>query len=329
LLNYFLDKEKKMAIPISFSEFATMKDYRAMELVEKQILYNNGARYGQIVFLAGGAGSGKGFAIKHFMQGEEFKIYDADKLKIAFQKLDDLGKFSAKDLLDKYSNKISQRNRELIQKEVLDKGLKMSELNLNTPTHVYILHVLIRATEAKDKTLELMLAGAEKGQLPNILFDSTFKDIEDVEKVLPLLLKAGYEPKNIHLTWVLTNYQIAIKNNKSRSRVVPEDILLATHKGAAETVYNLINTGLPADINGGIYVILNNPENTILIVDPKTAKPYRDKRGNPVIKDFKYLVMKDPGTPAKKEIELKKQLLTWIRDNTPPDSLDTSELDKL
>ncbi len=306
-----------------------MKDYRAMELVEKQILYNNGARYGQIVFLAGGAGSGKGFAIKHFMQGEEFKIRDVDELKIAFQKLDDLGKFSTKDLLDKYGDKISQRDRDLIQKEVLDKGLKMSELNLKTPTHVYILHVLVRATGAKDKTLELMLAGAEKGQLPNILFDSTFKDVEDMEKVLPLLLKAGYEPKNIHLTWVLTNYQIAIKNNKSRSRVVPEDILLATHKGAAETVYSLINTGLPADVNGGIYVILNNPENTILIVDPKTSKPYRDKRGNPVIKDFKYLVMKEPGKPAKKEIELKKQLLTWIRDNTPPDSLDTSELDNL
>lgn len=318
-----------MSIPISFSEFATMKDYRAMELVEKQILYNNGARYGQIVFLAGGAGSGKGFAIKNFMQGEEFKIRDVDELKIAFQKLDDLGKFSTKDLLDKYGDKISQRDRDLIQKEVLDKGLKMSELNLKTPTHVYILHVLVRATGAKDKTLDLMLAGAEKGQLPNILFDSTFKDVEDMEKVLPLLLKAGYEPKNIHLTWVLTNYQIAIKNNKSRSRVVPEDILLATHKGAAETVYSLINTGLPADVNGGIYVILNNPENTILIVDPKTAKPYRDKRGNPVIKDFKYLVMKEPNKPAKKEIELKKQLLTWIRDNTPPDSLDTSELDNL
>ena len=318
-----------MAIPISFSEFAMMKDYRAMELVEKQILYNNGARYGQIVFLAGGAGSGKGFAIKHFMQGEEFKIRDVDELKIAFQKLDDLGKFSTKDLLDKYGDKINERDKDLIQKEVLDKGLKMSELNLKTPTHVYILHVLVRATGAKDKTLDLMLAGAEKGQLPNILFDSTFKDVEDMEKVLPLLLKAGYEPKNIHLTWVLTNYQIAIKNNKSRSRVVPEDILLATHKGAAETVYNLINTGLPADVNGGIYVILNNPENTILIVDPKTAKPYRDKRGNPIIKDFKYLVMKEPGKPAKKEIELKKQLLTWIRDNTPPDSLDTSELDNL
>ena len=147
--------------------------------------------------------------------------------------------------------------------------------------------------------------------------------------VLPSLIKAGYDTKNIHLTWVLTNYQIAIKNNKSRSRVVPEDILLATHRGAAATVYNLVTKALPREVDGGIYVILNNPENTIYIVDPKTGKEYRDIKGRPVIKDFKYLNLKEPGKPAKKEIEVKKQLLTWIKDNAPPESLDTSELDRL
>lgn len=314
---------------LSFSEYIHLKDYRASELVEKQILYNNGKRYGQIVFLAGGAGSGKGFAIKHFMQGEEFKIRDVDELKIAFQKLDEMNKFTVDDLLAKYGSNIGERDKDLIQRELIDKGLKLSQLNLKTPTHVYMLHVLVRATGAKDKTLDLMLEGASKSQLPNILFDSTFKDVEDLEKTIPLLIKAGYDTKNIHLTWVLTNYEIAIKNNKSRSRVVPEDILLATHKGAAQTVYNLINTGLPREVDGGVYIILNNPQNTIYIVDPRTGKEYRDARGNPVIKDFKYLVMKEPGKPAKKEIELKKQLLIWIRDNTPPGTLDTSELDKI
>jgi len=314
---------------LSFSEYIHLKDYRASELVEKQILYNNGKRYGQIVFLAGGAGSGKGFAIKHFMQGEEFKIRDVDELKIAFQKLDEMNKFTVDDLLAKYGSNIGERDKDLIQRELIDKGLKLSQLNLKTPTHVYLLHVLVRATGAKDKTLDLMLEGASKSQLPNILFDSTFKDVEDLEKTIPLLIKAGYDTKNIHLTWVLTNYEIAIKNNKSRSRVVPEDILLATHKGAAQTVYNLINTGLPREVDGGVYIILNNPQNTIYIVDPRTGKEYRDARGNPVIKDFKYLVMKEPGKPAKKEIELKKQLLIWIRDNTPPGTLDTSELDKI
>ena len=314
---------------LKFSEYVDLKDYKAYQLVEKQILYNNGAKYGQIVFLAGGAGSGKGFAIKHFMQGSEFKIRDVDELKIAFQKLDALGKFTTQDLLDKYGDKISDKDKDLIKKELIDKNLKMGQLNLKTPTHVYILHVLIRATDVKNKTLDLMLAGAEKGQLPNLIFDSTFKEVEDMTDVLPKLFAAGYEPKNIHVSWVLTNYQIAIENNKTRPRVVPEDILLATHAGAARTVYNLVTKAMPPTVQGGVYVILNNPENTIYILDPKTNEPYRDKKDNPVIKDFKYLTIKEPGKPAKKELDVKKQLLTWIKDNVPPGSVDTSELDRL
>ena len=318
-----------MGLKLKFLEFLELKDYRAYELVEKQILYNNGKKYGQIVFLAGGAGSGKGFAIKHFMQGSDFKVRDVDELKIAFQKLDALGKFTTQNLLDKYGDNISEKDKELIQRELIDANVKMSELNLKTPTHVYILHVLIRATGAKDKTLELMLAGAEKGQLPNIIFDSTFKEVEDMTNVLPKLFDAGYQPKDIHVSWVLTNYQIAIKNNKKRDRVVPEDILLATHAGAAQTVYALVTNAMPPEVQGGVYVILNNPENTIFIVDPKTNKAYKDKKGNPVIKDFKYLTLKEPGKPAKTELDVKKQLLTWIRDNVPPDAVDTSELDRL
>ena len=314
---------------LKFSEYVDLKDYKATQLIEKQILYNNGAKYGQIVFLAGGAGSGKGFAIQHFMQGSEFKVRDVDELKIAFQKLDAVGKFTTQDLLNKYGNKISDKDKELIQRELIDKNLKMGDLNLRNSNHVYILHTLVRATGSKDKTLDLMLAGAEKGQLPNIIFDSTFKDISDMTDVLPKLFDAGYEAKNIHVSWVLTNYQIAIKNNKSRSRVVPEDILLATHVGAAQTIYNLVTSAIPPSVQGGVYVILNNPENTIFIVDPKTNKAYKDKKGNPVIKDFKYLVLKEPGKSAKTEIDVKKQLLTWIRDNVPPGAVDTSDLDKL
>jgi len=314
---------------LKFSEYVDLKDYKAYQLIEKQILYNKGAKYGQIVFLAGGAGSGKGFAIKHFMQGSEFKIRDVDQLKIAFQKLDALGKFTTQDLLDKYGDNILDRDKALIKKELIDKNLKMGDLNLKTSEHVLILHVLVRATGVKNKTLDLMLAGAEKGQLPNIIFDSTFKEVSDMTDVLPRLLAAGYEPKNIHVSWVLTNYQIAIKNNKSRSRVVAPDILLSTHVGAAQTVYNLVTTSMPSSVQGGIYVILNNPENTIYILDPKTNEPYRDKRDDPVIKDFKYLTLKEPGKPTKTELDVKKQLLTWIKDNVPPGSVDTSELDRL
>ena len=42
-------------------------------LTEKLIVVGKGAKYGQIVFLAGGAGSGKGFAISNFLEGSKFK----------------------------------------------------------------------------------------------------------------------------------------------------------------------------------------------------------------------------------------------------------------
>ena len=44
-------------------------------LEEKLIMYNQGKRYGQIVFLAGGAGSGKGFAILPTAAASEFLKY--------------------------------------------------------------------------------------------------------------------------------------------------------------------------------------------------------------------------------------------------------------
>ena len=65
-----------------------------LDLQEKLILYNQGKNYGQIVFLAGGAGSGKGFTISNFMEKEKFKIRDVDEWKKSLMKMADLqGKF--------------------------------------------------------------------------------------------------------------------------------------------------------------------------------------------------------------------------------------------
>lgn len=315
---------------MKFSEFINYKDYEAYnQLDEKLILYNQGKKYGQIVFLAGGAGSGKGFAIKNFMRGEDFKVRDVDELKIAFQKLDEMGKFTIEDLLQKYGSKISTSDMALIQKNVLEKGYTLKDLNLKTPEHVYALHVLVRATGAKNKTLDLLLDGAKIGTLPNILFDSTFADLDDVTGYVPKLLEAGYNSNDIHITWVLTNYEIAIKNNKTRARVVPDDILLKTHKGAAQTILGLVKAEFPKNVDGGFYVVLNNPENTMFIVNPKTGEHYKDIKGNKVVGHFMYLTLKKPGGSITNDAEIKKQLYAWIKANVPPDSLNTKDLDDL
>ena len=84
------------------------------ELEEKLIIFSGGKNYGQVVFMAGGAGSGKGFAIKNFMQGEKFKIRDVDEWKKA-----------------------------LIKLAKIKGNKKISGLNLRNPEDVFKLHVMV------------------------------------------------------------------------------------------------------------------------------------------------------------------------------------------
>ena len=262
-------------------------------LEEKLILYNQGKKYGQIVFLAGGAGSGKGFAISHFMEKEKFKIRDVDEWKKAYLKLAEIKKqFS-----------------------------ELKGLQLSNPKDVYKLHMFVKEKGIKNRSLDLLLRDKNFDRLPNIMFDITMKDASDITDVLPKLLDAGYNPKDIHLTWVLTNYAIAIQNNRNRERVVPEDIMLLSHEGAATSMYNVIKGKIPRGLNGGVRVILNNRENTIPYVDPETKKMVKTKQGDILVKDFTYLTFKKEGKSVAPESDIKKQLMGWIASNVPKTKL--------
>ena len=262
-------------------------------LEEKLIMYNQGKRYGQIVFLAGGAGSGKGFAIANFMEKEKFKVRDVDEWKKAFMKI--------ADAQNKYP-------------EI--KGLKLSN-----PRDVAKIHKFVKKLGIKEKSIDLMLADANSRHLPNIMFDITMKDTSNIDVVMPKLIKAGYDAKNIHLTWVLTNYAVAIVNNRNRERVVPEDIMLLSHEGAATSMYDVIKGKLPKGLNGSVRVILNNRDNTIPYVDPDTKKPMKTSQGNLLVKDFTYLTFKKEGKSIGPEMDVKRQLLGWIAANVPKTKL--------
>ena len=272
----------------SFSKFLA-EQY----LEEKLIMYNQGKRYGQIVFLAGGAGSGKGFAIRNFMEKEKFKVRDVDEWKRAFMKMADLqGKYP-----------------------------EIKGLNLKNSKDVAKIHVFVKKMGIKDKTIDLMLADANSRHLPNIMFDITMKDANDIDQYMPKLIKAGYDAKNVHLTWVLTNYAVAIVNNQNRPRVVADDIMLLSHEGAATSMYEVIKGKLPRGLNGSVRVILNNLENTIPWVDPDTKKPMRTKQGNIKVRDFTYLTLKKEGKSIGPEMDVKRQILGWIAANVPDTKL--------
>jgi len=258
-------------------------------LEEKVIVLGRGARYGQVVFLAGGAGSGKGFAISNFLEGTKFKVRDVDAWKSTFLKLS----------------------------KIKNKYAKLRRLNLRKPKDVFKLHRFIKDKGIKDKTLDLMLGQAKEGRLPNIMFDVTLKDRGDINETIPALIESGYDPANIHIVWVLTNYHIAVQQNKDRARVVPDDILLKTHEGASETMYNFIKKGTPRGVNGAVHVILGGKKHTVFYTDPKSGKPFDGSDGRVVVKDFKYITLKQPGKGMAGETAVKQQVINWMRQNAP------------
>jgi hypothetical protein len=292
------------------------------QLDEKLITFSNRAPYGQIVFLAGGAGSGKGFAADKFIDAASFKTRDVDEMKKAVGKLDAIGKISIDKWYTKYGSSLSDRPgkagglspKEHIQKFVLDKGMTISKLskNLKNSDNVASLHYIVDSMGLKDKWLEMMLKGKDnKETLPNLLFDITAKKVSSISSVIKPLIDAGYEAKNIHLIWILTNYNLAVDQNQKRSRVVASDIQLVTHEGAARTIWEILTKAIPPGLNGRIDVILNNRQHTIA---------YTDSQGKMVrgaIKGFKSLPIKPQGSSIYPLKDWKQRLFGWIKTNVP------------
>ena len=281
---------------LSKSEYETLNSFQ--ELEEKLILFNGGKNYGQIVFMAGGAGSGKGFAIQNFMQGEKFKVRDVDEWKKALIKL----------------------------AKMKDSDSELAKLNLRNPEDVFKLHTIVREKGIKNKTLDLLLTGAKKDRLPNLLFDITMKDSSDITDVAPKLIEAGYDAKNIHLVWVLTSYKQAAKANKERDRVVPDAILFQSHQKAAMNMLQRIKsmalgnkTGVGRKyVDGQVHVILNNREKTIF------HPGYEGK----AVKDFSYVTIKKSGKNYLKDTEILSTVIRWVLANSPLSPQSVSALKK-
>ena len=125
---------------LNYTQFKT-----AVPLEEKLIVYNGGKKYGQVVFLAGGAGSGKGFASGKFMQRELFKVRDVDAWKMAFLKL----------------------------ASTTRKYPELRNLKLTSPDDVFKLHMFIKNLGIKGRSLQLLLKDVRPDRLPNIMFDIT------------------------------------------------------------------------------------------------------------------------------------------------------------
>ena len=279
-----------------FNEFIVEQE----QLDEKQILFQQGQKYGQVVFLAGGAASGKGFASDNFMQSDRFKVRDVDEWKKNLQKLDAI----ARDVDKKAKQKGIDTKKKF--------GVHASDLNLKNEEDVFRLHDMVQQLGWKEKTLDLLLGGAtNKDRLPNIMFDITLKNTKQL-KIIPRLVELGYKPENIHLVWVLANFTVALERNATRPRKVPEFKVIETHTGAARTMLSIVKGAIPRALNGRVTVVLNNNDQTIF---------YKDAEGKDtkLVKGFTSIDVKKEGASFSKDAYVQGKIYDWVKKNAPAD----------
>ena len=296
--------------------YAPMCEELVRYLEEKLLILGKGGNYGNAVILAGGAGSGKSFAAKNLMQGEKFKVLNPDDIKDALLALRD----RINDSNDKSGLPKSDKLVDLIG--------NLSGLDYRDPRDTSKLHMLVHSMKLNYQRI-VNLFTSKHSELPNVMFDITAKSMSDIssnmagdEGALFWLKKAGYKPENIHIVWVLTDYKIALQQNLTRGRVVPTNILLATHSGAAATMQDIMFRSYGTlGINGDMAVILGGQTPTTVILKAGSEYTYTQgpNRGrtikiekdtaDTVVLDFKYFRVKKAGSR-----EMNGEALSAIRD---------------
>ena len=264
-------------------------------LLEKLITFGGQAypKFGNIVIMAGGAGSGKGF-VKDKLVGIEGKVFDVDELKTLAAKTPAI--------------------RKKVQAEF---GVDLGNLaaNLKNPENVARLHEIIGDAlglpDKKMQTFYTSVLAAADDRKPNIIFDVTLKDLRKLEKLTRQVAAIGYDKKNIHIVWVVNDIEVAIDQNAKRDRTVPVEILVNTHRGASQTMLDIINMGksLKKYMDGDIVFAFNK-----IGVDSQIAK---GKGGGMAVVDANNIYVKRKGQDVTPQAKLGRDLKAKIQSYVP------------
>ncbi len=243
--------------------------------------------------MAGGAGSGKGFVLSNLV-GLEGKVMDVDALKTAASK------------------------SKLIQKRVKAKtGMDIAAIasDLKNSENVGKLHDIIanvlQIDSRKQKALFTGILAAPADRKPNLIFDTTLKDIAKLGNLSRQLTNVGYDKKNIHIVWVVNDIEVAKAQNLTRSRTVPAEILVNTHRGASQTMGDILNMGktLKRYMDGDIVFAFNK-------VGVDSALKVSGGGGS-FLEDAKYFYVKRQGKPPTPVANLEKDIKAKISSYVP------------
>ena len=254
-----------------------------------------------VVVLAGGAGSGKGYVIDRLL-GIEGKIFDVDELK----------KLAIKSTL------LNAR----VKKEF---GIDMNELELKNPDDVSTLHGIVSELGLAKSTQGIFLKSTiGKKEKPNIIFDTTMSTLSKLSGINDTVTPFGYKTENIHVVWVVNDLDTAIKQNLQRDRRVPEEILKDTHKHVALTMKNIIEDGnsVRKYADGDIWMVFNKRFVDSLMVTTKMPGKkgkgawWDPKSDGKYITKAMYVKIKEQGKAMKSMGEIDKSVLAKIEEYT-------------
>ena len=220
----------------------------------------------QAVILAGGAGSGKGMVLSGIMNIPNAKVFDVDKLKTDILHL---------------------RPSSMAAAFFKQTGKKLEQINLGNPEDVGLMHDFVSNNGYDKKVIDQFFLSTgdvwpdgtpklEKNKFkPNVVFDVTLKDEKKMIDLCTKLQFYGWDKKNIHLIWILNDFEMATIQNQERPRKVPKNIMDKTHIGASNTMKEIITNFKKFEklMDGEIWIVPNKRnEDNIFEFKGKNAK---------------------------------------------------------
>ncbi len=292
-----------------------MKSFK--QFIEESLIIFGKSRYpasGHAVIMAGGAGSGKGF-IKNKLLGIEGYNFDVDELKL-----------------------LATRSPQIISKIKASHNIDLSKMDpskhkgaLNKPSNVATLHdIVANVLNLPNKRTDILYTNiimSPPDLKPNLIFDVTMKNMDQLRNFTLPIQGLGYDSRNIHLVWVVNDISVAIDQNKKRDRTVPIEILVHTHEGASETMHNIINMGeqISTYLDGAIVLAFNKVGVDVSVQQrhpsnpqSNTPKEFGGKYKGGYVEKANYVYLKRPGEKinySKLTRELRAKIDTYVPKN--------------
>lgn len=235
--------------------------------------------------------SGKGFQLDKLL-GIEGKVFDVDHLK----------------MLAINSTKFAQKVKD-------ETGEDLKTFDMKVPANVGKIHELLsdvyNIPNKHQQTIFADILTKPKDRLPNLIFDVTLKDMGKLESISRNVANLGYEKQNVHLVWIVNDINVAIEQNAKRARVVPDEILMATHEGAALTMKKIIESGdgIKKYLDGDIYISFNK-----VGIDTNVEK---SGKGGSYVKDANYIKIKQQGKTTLNGDKLEQAVYEKIKQYVP------------